>query len=252
MTAAVPSAPRLALVTGASRGIGAACAERLAKDGFSVALVCRERLAETQALAKKLSESGCHAAAFRADIANEAEVASLFSSVEAEFGALPDVLVNNAGIALSGVLADQTVGDFDRMFAVNVRGMFLTCRAVYDAMVSKRYGRIINLSSMWGICGASCEVLYSASKAAVIGFSKALALELAPSGVTVNCVAPGVIRTDMLSCYDEDTLSALAAETPVGRLGTPADIAAAVSFLASDNASFITGQVLGANGGFIT
>lgn len=246
------SAPRLALVTGASRGIGRAIAERLARDGFSTALVCRNRLEDAETLARLLRAEGCHAAAFRADISEETEVNDLFEAVRREFGHLPDVLVNNAGIALSGVLADQSAADFDRIFSVNVRGMFLTCRAVYDAMVSNRWGRIINISSMWGVCGASCEVLYSASKAAVIGFSKALALELGPSGVTVNVVAPGVIRTDMLSCYDEETLSALAEETPVGRLGTPEDIASAVSFFASDGASFVTGQVLGANGGFIT
>ena len=247
-----PVRPRLALITGASRGIGRAVAERLAHDGFSAALVCRNRLDDAEEAADTLRKAGCHAAAFRADVSSEPEVAALFEAIRKEFGTLPDVLVNNAGIALSGVLADQSAEDFDRIFAVNVRGMFLTCRAVYDAMVAKRYGRIINVSSMWGVCGASCEVLYSASKAAVIGFSKALALELGPSGVTVNVVAPGVIRTDMLSCYDEETLSSLAEETPLGRLGTPEDIASAVSFLASDGASFITGQVLGANGGFIT
>lgn len=252
MTDSTVFSRHLVLVTGASRGIGAACAERLAEDGYDIALVCKNSLPATKTLAGKLQKKGCHAAAFRADVSSEDEVKALFSAMEAEFGHLPDILVNNAGIALSGVLADQTAEDFDRIFGVNMRGVFLCCRAVYDSMVSNKYGRIINISSMWGVCGASCEVLYSASKAAVIGFTKALALELAPSGVTVNAVAPGVIRTDMLSCYDEETLSSLAEETPAGRLGTPEDIAAVVSFLASEGSSFVTGQVIGANGGFIT
>ena len=248
------SGKRLALVTGASRGIGAAIARRLYSDGCDVALVCRTHTDAAEKLRAELlsGDNACRAVVFRADIAEEAEVTALFSAVRETFGDMPDILVNNAGIALSGVLADQSGEDFDRLFGVNVRGMFLTCRAVYDAMVMRHAGRIINISSMWGVCGASCEVLYSASKAAVIGFSKALALELGPSGVTVNVVAPGVIRTDMLSCYDEETLSGLAAETPLCRLGTPEDVAAAVSFLASEDASFVTGQVLGTNGGFIT
>ena len=138
------------------------------------------------------------------------------------------------------------------MFDVNVRSVFLCCRAVYDAMVAKKWGRIVNVSSMWGVCGASCEVLYSASKAAVIGMTKGLALELAPSGVTVNAVAPGVIKTDMLGCYDDETLEELAEQTPLGRLGTPEDVASVIAFLASEEAGFVTGQVIGANGGYIT
>ena len=242
----------LALVTGASRGIGASVAERLCRDGYAVAAVGCSHPELAENLCAKLRDAGGCAYAFRADLSREEDVTRLLASVKETFGRTPDILVNNAGIAKSGVLADMTAEDFDRMFAVNVRGMFLLCRALYDDMVRARYGRIVNVSSMWGVVGASCEVLYSASKAAVIGFSKALALELAPSGVTVNAVAPGVIRTDMLNCYDEDTLQELAEETPVGRLGTPEDIAAAVSFLVSEEASFITGQVLGANGGFIT
>lgn len=248
-----PTEPRhLALVTGASRGIGAAIARRLCRDGYAVAAVGCAHPELTEALCGELRAAGGCAVPFRADISREEEVSQLISGVKAAFGRAPDILVNNAGIAKSGVLADMTAEDFDRIFAVNVRGMFLTCRALYDDMVRARYGRIINISSMWGVVGASCEVLYSASKSAVIGFTKALASELGPSGITVNAVAPGVIRTDMLGCYGEDTLRELAEETPVGRLGTPEDIAAAAAFLASEEASFITGQVLGANGGFIT
>ncbi|MBQ7982522.1 MAG: 3-oxoacyl-ACP reductase FabG [Clostridia bacterium] len=243
---------RLALVTGASRGIGRAAAAALAARGYAVALVCRTQLEKAEAAAAELRAAGGVAAAYAADLTSEAAVDALFARVKADFGRMPDVLVNNAGVAHANVFANETTADYENMFDNNVRSVFLCCRAVYDAMAAKRFGRIINVSSMWGVSGASCEVLYSASKAAVIGMTKGLALELAPSGVTVNAVAPGVIRTDMLDCYDAETLQELADETPVGRLGTPEDVAAVIAFLASDEAGFITGQVIGANGGFIT
>lgn len=247
-----PTERRLAVVTGASRGIGAAAAELLSEKGYAVALVCEHNLAMAGEIADRLNENGGEACAFAADLSREAAVRTLFSDIEAHFGRMPDVLVNNAGIAHANVFADEKNEDYDRVFDVNVRSVFLCCRAVYDSMVAKKWGRIINVSSMWGVTGASCEVLYSASKAAVIGMTKGLALELAPSGITVNAIAPGVIKTDMLDCYDEETLAELARETPVGRLGTPADIAAVIAFLASGEASFVTGQVIGANGGYIT
>lgn len=243
---------RLALVTGASRGIGAAAAEALSDKGCAVVLVCKNNLAMAEALADRLNRSGGEACAFAADLTREDAVRALFSAVEAHFGRMPDILVNNAGVAHANVFACETDEDYDRLFDGNVRSVFYCCRAVYDAMVAKKWGRIINISSMWGVSGASCEVLYSASKAAVIGLTKGLALELAPSGITVNAIAPGVIQTDMLDCYDDETLAALADETPVGRLGTPADIAAVIAFLASEDAGFVTGQVIGANGGFVT
>ena len=243
---------RLAVVTGASRGIGAAAAELLSEKGYAVALVCKSNLSMAEALADRLNERGGEAQAFSADLSVESQVTALFDAIEAQFGRTVDVLVNNAGIAHANVFACETNTDYDALFDTNVRSVFLCCRAVYDAMVSKKWGRIINVSSMWGVTGASCEVLYSASKAAVIGLTKGLALELAPSGITVNAVAPGVIKTDMLDCYDGETLTELAEETPVGRLGTPADVAAVSAFLASEEAGFVTGQVIGANGGFVT
>ena len=243
---------RLAMVTGASRGIGRAIADVLAHKGYRTVLVCNRNLAMAEALSEEWNRAGCDTAAFAADLTDENTVNALFARVGERFSTLPDILVNNAGIARAGVFADMTAEDYNALFDGNVRSMFHTCRAVYDHMVSEKWGRIVNISSMWGVSGASCEVLYSASKAAVIGLTKGLALELAPSGVTVNAVAPGVIKTDMLSCYDDDTLAALAAETPVGRLGTPEDIAAVTAFLVSDEAGFVTGQVIGANGGFIT
>lgn len=247
-----PQNRRLAVVTGASRGIGAAAAELLSEKGYAVALVCKSNLAMAEAIANRLNAAGREAYAFCADLASETAVNALFETVASHFGRMPDVLVNNAGIAHANVFACETTADYDRIFDTNVRSVFLCCRAVYDAMVAKKWGRIINVSSMWGVTGASCEVLYSASKAAVIGLTKGLALELAPSGITVNAVAPGVIKTDMLDCYDAETLTELAEETPVGRLGTPADIAAVIAFLASEEAGFVTGQVIGANGGFVT
>ena len=243
---------RLAVVTGASRGIGAAAARLLSARGFAVALVCERNLTMAEEIAGALNTGGGAAAAFAADLSCEAAVTSLFAAIAETFGRMPDVLVNNAGIAHANVLACEKNEDYDRVFDVNVRSVFLCCRAVYDAMVAKKWGRIINITSMWGVCGASCEVLYSASKAAVIGLTRGLALELAPSGITVNAVAPGVIKTDMLGCYDEETLAELAEQTPLGRLGTPEDIAAVIAFLASEEAGFVTGQVIGANGGYIT
>ncbi len=243
---------RLAVVTGASRGIGAAAAQLLSQKGYSAALVCKNNLAMAQEIADRLNADGGDAYAFAADLCSEDAVSSLFAQIADHFGRTPDVLVNNAGVAHANVFACESAADYDRLFDGNVRSVFYCCRAVYDAMVAKKWGRIINISSMWGVTGASCEVLYSASKAAVIGMTKGLALELAPSGITVNAIAPGVIKTDMLDCYDEETLSELAQQTPVGRLGTPADIAAVIAFLASEEAGFVTGQVIGANGGFIT
>ena len=162
-----------------------------------------------------------------------------------------DILVNNAGIAASGLLQDLSQKEWDRLVAVDLTSVYVCCRLLIPEMVRQGYGRIVNISSIWGMVGASCEVAYSAVKAGVIGFSKALAKELGPSGITVNCVAPGVIDTDMMNGYDKETKRTLAEDTPLGRLGTPRDIAAAVLFLSGDGGSFITGQVLSPNGGFV-
>ena len=242
----------LALVTGASRGIGAAVAERLSALGYDVAIVCKTNTEKANTVAMVCRRFGVRAEVFTADVSSEDAVQTLMNDVRSVFGRSPDVLINNAGIAAAGIFADVTNKDYDRLFDVNVRSVFLMCRAVYDSMVSEKWGRIVNISSMWGVTGASCEVLYSASKAAVIGLTKGLALELAPSGITVNAIAPGVIRTDMLSCYDEETLASLAEQTPVGRLGTAEDVADAVAYLVSDSSGFVTGQVIGVNGGYIT
>ena len=161
-----------------------------------------------------------------------------------------DLLVNNAGVAWQGLLTDMTDDDWRTVLDTSLTAAFFTCRAVIPGMVSRRVGHIINISSIWGRVGASCEAAYSAAKAGLIGLTKALAKELGPSGITVNCLCPGVIQTDMLACYTTEDLAALADETPLCRLGTPEDVAAAVCWLANDTAGFITGQVIGVDGGF--
>ena len=189
---------------------------------------------------------GIESRAVKADVSNPAEVTAMFE----EIGSV-DVLVNNAGISSQKLFTDITDDEWKKTIGVNLDAVFYCCKNALPHMIRQKSGAIINISSMWGEVGASCEVHYSASKAGVIGLTKALAKEVAPSGVRVNCIAPGVIMTDMMSDYDDKTINELKDETPLGRLGTPEDIAAAALFLASDDASFITGQTLGVNGGFI-
>ncbi len=241
---------RVALITGASRGIGRGAAAALAHEGFAVAVnYCSNRQA-AQACVEEINNAGGCAHAFCADVSDRAQVAMMIDAVHQTLGRV-EVLVNNAGIAKQQLFTDITDGDWDRMFAVNVTGAFHCIQAVLPDMLSQKNGAIINLSSVWGITGASCEVHYSASKAAIIGLTKALAKELGPSGIRVNCVAPGVIQTDMNGALDRETLAALRDETPLGVIGSPHDVANAVSFLASEKARFITGQVLSPNGGFL-
>ena len=236
---------KTALVTGASGGIGRAIAEKLASQGYTVAVHCNRGIDRAQALAKALS-----GIAVQADLADASQIEAMAQTVADAFGHV-DVLVNNAGISVTGLLTDIDAAARRELFGVNVLGAIECARALLPGMIRRQAGCIVNISSMWGQVGASCEVDYSAAKAALIGFTKALAQETAPSGIRVNCVAPGVIRTPMLDCYDAQTLDDLAAETPLGRLGTPEDIARAVAFLCSEDAAFITGQVLGVNGGYV-
>ena len=242
---------KTAVVTGASRGIGAAVAKALAAAGWRVAVCCEKNLARAEEVCADIARAGGTALPFCADVSDETQVEALFTAVREALGE-PSALVCSAGIAHWGLFTDMTAGEWDRLFAVNVRGAFLCCRAALPAMIRARKGRIVLVSSMWGQTGASCEVAYSASKAALIGLAKALAQEEGPSGVTVNCIAPGVIETDMMAGFSDADKAALCEETPLGRLGAPADVAAAAAFLCSDAAAFITGQVLGVNGGFVT
>lgn len=237
-------------ITGASGGIGNAAARLFAQEGYQVAAgYCRGR-ESAEALCEELRRQGYTAEAFGADLTDPEEVRRTLRAIEAAFGGV-DVLVNNAGIAQQKLLTDMTDDEWRRMFAVNTDSVFYTCRAVIPQMVRRHAGSIVNVSSVWGVRGASCEAAYSASKAAVIGLTKALAKELGPSGIRVNCVAPGVIDTPMNACFDAQTMASLAKETPLCRIGTSGEAAEAILFLASDRARFITGQTLCADGGFM-
>ena len=242
---------RYVLITGASGGIGAAIAEAFARDSYGLVFLYHMGEDRARTLAARLTENySVPALPLCADLSDTAAVQAMFERAAEEFGFI-DTLVNNAGIAEQKLFTDLTDEAWDRMIDVNLSGTFRTCRAALPEMIRKKQGTIINVSSMWGQVGASCEVAYSAAKAGVIGLTKALAKEVAPSGITVNCIAPGAIRTPMLDCFTEEDLAALAEETPVGRIGTPEDVAASAVFLASEGARFITGQVLGVNGGFV-
>lgn len=241
---------RTVLITGASRGIGAAAARAFAQNGDRVMIHYHKQRALAQALCEQLRQAGAQAACVQADVAERAQVQAMLAQTERQFG-LVEVLVNNAGIAQQALFTDVSEAEWDRMFAVNVKGMFHCTQGVLGKMISQKRGKIVNISSMWGQIGASCEVSYSAAKAAVIGLTKALAKEVGPSGIQVNCVAPGVIDTEMNAALDASTRAMLAEETPLGVLGTAEDVARAIVFLASPQADFITGQVLGVNGGFV-
>ena len=228
-----------ALITGSSRGIGRACAVSLSRAGYDVVVHCRENTAAAESLARELG-----ARWVRADVADADAVKAMFDSV----GDV-DVLVCCAGIALLRQFQDTADADWQRIMSVNLGGAVRCIRAALPHMLHNKSGRIVTVSSMWGVTGASCESAYAASKAALIGLTRSLAKELGPSGITVNCVAPGVIDTDMNASLTEEALAQLREETPLGALGTPEDVAEAVRYLVS--APFVTGQVLGVNGGIL-
>ena len=238
------------LITGASRGIGRETALAFAEAGWQVAVNYHTSREKGEALAAQLRSQGCNAVALAGDVSRREEARALAEETVRLLGPV-DVLVNNAGIAQQKLFTDITEEEWDRMFQVNVKGMFHLCQAVLPSMIRRQEGCILNLSSMWGISGASCEVHYSAAKAAIIGFTKALAKEVGPSGIRVNCVAPGVIDTEMNGQLDEAVLESLKEETPLGILGTPRHVADVLVFLASEKAAFITGQVISPNGGFL-
>ncbi len=241
---------RVALVTGGASGIGKAVVRKLCQDGFSVAVIYNHSEAEAAALVSEFSAKGSNMMMFKADVSRSEAVNRVVAEINEKLGT-PYILVNNSGIAQQKLFTDITDDDWHKMIDVNLSGAFYMCRAVLPFMIHEKSGRIINISSMWGQVGASCEVHYSASKAGLIGLTKALAQEVALSGITVNCVAPGAVETKMMASFSEEDKDSLCEEIPVGRLGRAEEIASAVSFLASDDSSYITGQVIGVNGGMV-
>lgn len=239
---------KTAVITGAAKGIGAAIAVAFAKAGYKVVINYNKSEERARQLCQILNDTyPCEAVCIQADVSAPDGAKKLISQSLSAFGDI-DVLVNNAGIAQQKLFTDITNEDWQTMINTNLSSVFFVCREATPFMVSRKSGSIVNVSSVWGETGGSCEVHYSAAKAGVIGLTKALAKELAPSGITVNCVCPGVIRTDMLNSFTEDDLKVLAEETPVMRLGSPKDVADAVFYLAT-NSGFVTGQALGVNGG---
>ena len=238
------------LITGAGRGIGAAAARVFAAAGYAVAVHYHTSEEAALALVQELADAGCTAIAVQADISDPEQVKRMVDNVLDNFCQL-DILICNAGQAWTGLLCDMSDQDWRTLMGADLDGVFYCCRAVYHHMVARKSGRILTVSSMWGRSGASCEAAYSAAKAGVIGLTQALVRELGPSGITVNCVAPGVIDTQMNAHLGAGALQELADETPLGRLGTPEDVANTLLFLASPQAAFLTGQVVGVDGGFL-
>jgi 3-oxoacyl-[acyl-carrier protein] reductase len=233
------------LITGGSRGIGSELVRHFARNGYSVAFTYKSSVNEAQALA---SETG--ALAIRADSACECEVTAAVKTAIESLGGI-DCLINNAAISSFSLFTDITLEEWNNMVSVNLTGAFLYSKGVIPDMLKRKQGRIINITSMWGLVGSSCEVHYSATKAALIGMTKALAKELGPSGITVNAIAPGVINTEMNSKLSDEDKAALVNDTPLMRIGEPSDVAEAAFFLAGEGASFITGEVLNVSGGYV-
>lgn len=241
---------KIALVTGSSRGIGRAVARELARQGWRVCVNYRVRQDCAESLAAELAAEGHAIMTYQADVSQRQQVQAMVRAIQEKWGPV-SLLVNNAGVAGQAQFQDVTDEMWHRYFSTNVDGAYHAIQAVLPAMLHAHEGCILNISSIWGQRGASCEVTYSCTKAALIGLTRSLASELAPTHIRVNCIAPGVIKTDMLDALPPEVLPQLAEETPLRRLGTPEDIAHAAAFLASKKADFITGQVLTVDGGFI-
>ena len=240
---------KTAVITGSSQGIGRQIALEFAKNNYNVVINYNESKNEAFELVEKIKKSGGTSIAVQANVSKFQEAQKLIDLSLNEFGKI-NVLVNNAGISLQKIFQDVSEAEWKNLFEVNVGSVFNCCSCVLKDMILRKSGKIINISSIWGMVGASMEVHYSASKAAIIGFTKALAKELGPSGINVNCVSPGVIDTKMNN-FDQETFAELKNETPLGKIGSALDIAKTVLFLASSDADFITGQVISPNGGFV-
>jgi len=236
------------LITGASRGIGAEIARTFASQKYNIVINYNKSEEQAMCLAKELEKS-TRVLCVKADVADIIEVENMYKKIKSVFGQV-DVLINNAGVSLNKLMIDTTQKEWQNIIDTNIGGVFNTCKTFCLDMINEKRGKVINISSIWGNCGASMETAYSASKGAIISFTKALAKELACSNINVNCVCPGVVKTDMLNCFNKDELNELKCLTPLNRLGTPKDIANAVCFLASDEADFITGQIITVDGGF--
>ena len=236
---------KVAFITGGAKGIGSAIVKRLIKDGYKVAFTYNNSEEKANSLANSF---GAKCKAYKLDITDSNAVKTVVDDIEKDFGEI-HILVNNAGVAEQALFTDITDEMWHRMIDTNLSGAFYCSRAVLKYMINRKSGKIINIASIWGETGGSCEVHYSASKSGLIGMTKALAKEVGLSGITVNSVSPGVILTDMTSHFDEETMNALKEETPLNKIGTPEDVAGAVSFLASKDADFITGQNISVNGG---
>jgi 3-oxoacyl-[acyl-carrier protein] reductase len=238
-------------ITGASRGIGAACAIYFAKQGYDVAINYLSNIDKAQEVAETIRAMGQNAYIYQGDVADYEQMRTIIKKCTNDLGHI-DVVVNNAGIAQQKLFTDTTPDEWHRMFSVNVDSIYNVLSCVLPQMINRKSGSVVNVSSMWGICGASCEVAYSASKSAVIGLTKALAQELAPSNIRVNCVAPGLIDTEMNNNLSEEDIRGVIEETPLGKIGKAEDIAKAIFFLADDEySSFTTGQILSPNGGLV-
>lgn len=236
---------KVALITGASRGIGAAVARQLRADGCQVVLNYQNSRAQAEELARELG-----GLALQADVSDPGQVGNMVDTVLEKFCQL-DILVCCAGVAWQGLTQEMGDTEYRRLMGVDLDGTFYCCKAVLPQMIRQKSGKIVTLSSMWGQVGGACETAYSAAKAGVIGLTRALSKEVAPSGITVNCVAPGAVDTDMIRPLGPQVLADLAEETPLGRLGTGEDVARCVSFLCSPAGDFFTGQVLAPNGGLV-
>jgi len=246
-----PLSDMTVLITGGSRGIGAAIAARFAAERMNIVIHYLQSHEAANETARACMRLGANVMTVSADIRSRDQLLRMKEKLE-QRGMVPDILVNNAGISHYGMLADVTDEEWDDVMNVNLKGLFLCSQLFMPAMIAQRYGRIVNVSSIWGMSGASCEVLYSTTKGGVNAFTKALAKELAPSGVTVNAVAPGAVDTAMLGGLDAQEMTALQEEIPAGRLAQPDEIASLVYFLALPESSYITGQIISPNGGWLT
>lgn len=238
------------VVTGASGGIGSEISRVFAENGWNVGLMYFNSREEAEKLEQELKLTGVDTFSDKCDVSSAEDVKAFFENVEKKLGSTY-ALVNNAGVALQKLFCDVTDEEAQKIFDVNVKGCFNCTKAVLPSMINNKAGKIVNVSSMWGICGASCEVHYSSSKAAVIGFTKALAKEVGPCSINVNCICPGVIDTKMNANLDEETMESLKEEIPLMQIGTPRDVAETVYFLCSEKSKYVTGQVISVDGGMI-